>query len=191
MVQFPTASGAEAGRWAPDGKGNGTHVAAGAGGGAAPASGDKILKIEITSVNVKRIDLKAYGIEKARCQVKVKVDNVEKWTSIQIGLDPTWEEVFEFPIVDPEATKCSCTFYMDEKDKQKQIGDEQFFILPLLKKEESVFKGLIVPGGRVDMFFTAYGFGKEQVVEDDSAFMDMMGGDDLGMDGFDSDEDDE
>ena len=33
-VQFPTASGAEAGKWCPTGKGDGTHVA---GAGAKPA----------------------------------------------------------------------------------------------------------------------------------------------------------
>ena len=50
----------------------------------------KKLVVEVTSVNVKRIDLKAYGVEKARCQVLLKVGGVEKRTTIQPGLDPVW-----------------------------------------------------------------------------------------------------
>ena len=51
---------------------------------------EKKLVVEVTSVNVKRIDLKAYGVNKARCQVLLKVGGVEKRTTILPGLDPVW-----------------------------------------------------------------------------------------------------
>ena len=50
--------------------------------------------------------------------------------------------------------------------------------------------GLIVPGGKVDMLFTAYGFGKEDVEDDDDGAFDMMGDGDGAM-MMDSDEDED
>ena len=63
---------------------------------------------------------------------------------------PRWEETFEFPIVDEATTKCSAAFFMDEK----QIGDEQTYLLPVLIKGKPLFKAIIVPGGQVNMMFT-------------------------------------
>lgn len=80
---------------------------------------------------------------------------------------------------------------MDEPGQQKQIGDEQTYLLNLLKKGKPTYKGLIVPGGKVDMLFTAYGFGKEEVEEDDDGAFDMMGDDEGGMMMMDDDEDEE
>ena len=153
------------------------------------------------------------------------------------------EETFEFPITDENDTACSAIFYMDEEGSQKQIGDEQTYILNLLKKGKPIFKGtrvytdgrtesarmtprttqisianvctysltlfacvracvrvcvcvcvcgagLIVPGGKVDMLFTAYGFGKEDVEDDDDGAFDMMGDGDGAM-MMDSDEDED
>ena len=51
------------------------------------------------------------------------------------------EETFEFPITDENDTACSAIFYMDEEGSQKQIGDEQTYILNLLKKGKPIFKG--------------------------------------------------
>ena len=65
------------------------------------------------------------------------------------------EESFEFEIQDENDTQCSAIFYMGEEGSQKQIGDEQTYILNLLKTGKPVFKGLIVPGGKVDMLMTA------------------------------------
>ena len=52
------------------------------------------------------------------------------------------EETFEFPITDENDTACSAIFYMDEEGSQKQIGDEQTYILNLLKKGKPIFKGM-------------------------------------------------
>ncbi len=77
-------------------------------------------------------------MKKQRCMVKVKVNDKEVCTTIQPNLDPTWEETFDFDIEDENTTKCSAIFYMDEKDDQKQIGDEQFYLLHLLKLNKPV-----------------------------------------------------
>ena len=47
-----------------------------------------------------------------------------------------------------------------------------------------------MPGGKVDMLFTAYGFGKEDVEDDDDGAFDMMGDGDGAM-MMDSDEDED
>jgi hypothetical protein len=41
-----------------------------------------------------------------------------------LGLDPTWEETFEFPVADESATKCFVKFLMGAEGEEKQIGDE-------------------------------------------------------------------
>lgn len=150
-------------------------------------SAEKKLTILVSNCNVKKLDLKAYRVEKQRCQTRIKVGDKEVKTSIGIGLDPTWEEEFTFDIEDEATTKCYASFWMDEEGKQKQIGDEQEFLLNLLVKSRTTFKGLIVPGGKVDMMFTAHGFGKEQEEQQDSAVFDLL--DEEG--GFNMDTDDE
>jgi hypothetical protein len=40
------------------------------------------------------------------------------------GLDPTWEETFEFPVGDEATTKCFVKFMMGAEGEEKQIGDE-------------------------------------------------------------------
>eukprot|EP00798_Chlamydomonas_sp_ICE-L_P000687 gene687-2119_t len=150
----------------------------------------KKLCITVTCVNVKKIDLKAYGIKKALCMVKVKVGDKEVKTTIQAGLDPTWEETFEFDIVDEKATKCSAIFYMGEGEDQKQIGDECEYLIPELKIGKPVYKALIIPGGKVDMMMTAWGFGKEEEDVDPAGFMGLMDSGD-GMMMMDSDEEEE
>eukprot|EP00955_Chlamydomonas_euryale_P039072 351291-Chlamydomonas_euryale.AAC.7 len=69
---------------------------------------------------------------------------------------------------------------MDED--AKQIGDEQQFLLPSLINGKPLYKGLIVPGGVVNMMMTAKGFGKEGEEEDTSGFMDIMDGGGMEMD---------
>ena len=120
--------------------------------------------------------LQAYCVAKQHCQVKLKVGDKEVMTTIQMGLDPTFEETFEFEITDEKATKCSARFFMDAEPNQKQIGDEQEYILSELIIGKPVYKGLIVPGGKVDMMFTAEGFGKEEEAIDPSSFLDLMDG---------------
>lgn len=146
------------------------------------------LKVVVTACNVKKIDLKAYDIDKARCYVIVKVNDKEVKTTEKAGLDPEWEEEFEFDVNDPETDKCSAKFFMGSEGG-KQIGDEQFYILNLLIKGRPTYKALIVPGGKVDLMVTAVDFGSEKEPEVDSSFMDALDGDmDMCADSSDDDE---
>lgn len=56
----------------------------------------------------------------------------------------------------------------------QQLGDEQFYSLDKLLKGKATFKGLVVPGGKADMMFTAIDFGSEEAPEEDDAFMDFL-----------------
>jgi hypothetical protein len=40
------------------------------------------------------------------------------------GLDPTWEETFEFPVENEATTRCFVKFLMGAEGEEKQIGDE-------------------------------------------------------------------
>jgi hypothetical protein len=40
------------------------------------------------------------------------------------GLDPTWEETFEFDVADENTTKCFVKFMMGAEGEEKQIGDQ-------------------------------------------------------------------
>ncbi len=60
-------------------------------------------------------------------------------------------QTFEFPIEDENSTKCSALFSMGDQDNRKQIGDECSYLLNVLIKGKPTYKGLIVPGGKVDM----------------------------------------
>ena len=53
--------------------------------------------------------------------------------------------------------------------------------LTVLTTGKPTFKAIIVPGGQVNMMFTAVGFGKEDVPEEDDGLMDLLDGDMGGM----------
>lgn len=53
-----------------------------------------------------------------------------------LGLDPTWEQEFEFDITDPETTKCSASFWMGEESTRKQVRKE------LLHETASTYEAL-------------------------------------------------
>ena len=132
--------------------------------------GKHTLKIEATCCNIKKIDLKFYGIEKATCQVTIKCNGKEWKTTEERGLDPTWEQHVIFKINDPETDKISAVFHC----AGIQLGDEQFYSLDKLLKGKQTFKGLVVPGGKADMLFTAVDFGSEEAQQEDDAFMDFL-----------------
>ena len=132
--------------------------------------GKHTLKIEATCCNIKKIDLKFYGIEKATCQVTIKCNGKEWKTTEERGLDPTWEQHVIFKINDPETDKISAVFHC----AGIQLGDEQFYSLDKLLKGKQTFKGLVVPGGKADMLFTAVDFGSEEAPQEDDAFMDFL-----------------
>ena len=128
------------------------------------------MKIEATSCNIKKIDLKFYGIEKATCQVTIKCNGAEWKTSEERGLDPTWEQHVIFKIDNPETDKISAVFHC----AGIQLGDEQFYALDKLMNGKQTFKGLVVPGGKADMLFTAVDFGSTEAPQEDDAFMDFL-----------------
>ncbi|GAX81361.1 hypothetical protein CEUSTIGMA_g8792.t1 [Chlamydomonas eustigma] len=143
---------------------------------------DKKLVVTVTCCNVKKLDLKAYGVAKALCSVKVKLEGKEIHTDVLPGLDPTWEATYEFPVTDENTSKCCASFYMGEGETLKQIGDEQTYLLNVLTKDKPTFKAIIVPGGQVEMMFTARGFGKEDAPEEDDGLLDLLDGGDMVMD---------
>ena len=101
-------------------------------------------------------------------------------TQTQRGLDPQFEETATFEVKDVTKDRLFGKFFMN--NNTKQIGDEQFFNLDKLVAGKSTFKGIIVPGGKVDMFVTALNFGVEEKEEDveDMGFMNTLGDDDEG-----------
>uniref|UniRef100_A0A7S0RX51 C2 domain-containing protein n=1 Tax=Pyramimonas obovata TaxID=1411642 RepID=A0A7S0RX51_9CHLO len=131
---------------------------------------DKILNVNVASVNIKKIDLKAYGIEKAICQVCLECEGQTFETKELPGLDPTWEENFDFKISDPETVKVTAIF----KCGGKQVGDTQTYPLDKLIQNKATFKAIVVPGGKVDMLFNATNFGDAEAPQDDDSFMDFL-----------------
>ena len=57
---------------------------------------------------------------------------------------------------------------------EQQLGDKQSYPLHKLLKAKQTYKGLVVPGGKADMMFTATNFGDEEAEEEDDAFMDFL-----------------
>ena len=76
----------------------------------------------------------------------------------------------------PEEQKVEGTFYIkcEKNGNEQQLGDMQTFALNKLLLKKQTFKGLVVPGGKADMMFTALDFGDEQAEEEDDAFMDFL-----------------
>lgn len=133
-------------------------------------TGPHELKIEVNCCNIKKLDLKFYGIEKATCKVVLKYkDHVYESAELP-GLDPTWEEEFIFCVDDPENDKISAVFYI----KDQLLGDEQHYALNKLIQGKATFKGLVVPGGKADFMFTAVNFGDDAPPDEDDAFMDFL-----------------
>ena len=115
------------------------------------------LTVQVVQANVKRIDpdtLKKDGIGKA--WVKLTVGNQEFKTTEKPGLDPVWEEEFTFKISDPESDKLVTQFFLGTI----QVGFDGVFVLDGLKTKQSTFKGLAVPGGKIDFNLRAEDFGK-------------------------------
>merc|ERR1712216_966338 len=138
------------------------------------------LQIELAMCNVKKIDTKAYGVEKPDCTAKVTLNGVSFTTRTEKGLDPQWDQTVVLGVTDPAKDRLSGKFFMNQGEKQ--IGDEQFFNLDKLVAGKSTFKGIIVPGGTVDMFVTALNFGVEEKEEnvEDMGFMNTLDDDEEG-----------
>lgn len=104
------------------------------------------------------------------CQVVLIVEGVEMRTKELFGLDPIWEEDFHFNVSDPATVKVEAKFMC----AGQQLGDTQTYPLNTLIKGKPTFKGIFVPGGKVDMMFTATNFGDEAEAEADDSFMDFL-----------------
>ena len=126
------------------------------------------LTVQVVQGNAKRVDpdiFKKDGIGKS--WVKLSVGNQEFKTTEKPGLDPVWEEEFTFQVTDPETDKLVVQFYLGTI----QIGFDGVFVLDGLKTKQSTYKGLAIPGGKVDFNLRAEDFGKpaqeEEEGEDD------------------------
>lgn len=135
-----------------------------------------LLRVYITACNIKKLDLKFYGIEKCRCWVTVTLGEQTYSTQIGIGLDPEWEEETFMTIGDIENDKVEAVFYVKDATTEvvQQLGDKQYFGVSKLLKGKATFKGLVVPGGKADMMFTAMNFGNDEPPDEDDAFMDFL-----------------
>lgn len=133
--------------------------------------------VYITACNIKKLDVKFYNIEKPRAWVTVTGPGDKKYTTkVGIGLDPEWEEETFFEIADPETDKIEAEFFIKcEKNGNEQLlGDKQSYALNKLLKAKQTYKGLVVPGGKADMMFTAVDFGDDEAADEDDAFMDFL-----------------
>jgi hypothetical protein len=132
--------------------------------------------VYITACNIKKLDTKFYNIERPRCWVTVSLGDVKYTTQVGIGLDPEWEEETFFEIADPETDKIGAEFFIkcEKNGNEQMLGDAQSYALNKLLKGKQTYKGLVVPGGKADMMFTAMDFGDEEAAEEDDAFMDFL-----------------
>ena len=104
------------------------------------------------------------------CKVVLTCEGVTQETEELFGLDPIWEANLEFQVSDPETVKVEGKLMCSGQ----QLGDVQSYQLNTLVKAKSTFKAIVVPGGKVDMMFTAQDFGLEDEPEGDDAFMDFL-----------------
>jgi hypothetical protein len=132
--------------------------------------------VYITACNIKKLDTKFYNIERPRCWVTVSHGDKKYTTKVGIGLDPEWEEETFFEIADPETDKIGAEFFIkcEKNGNEQMLGDAQSYALNKLLKGKQTYKGLVVPGGKADMMFTAIDFGDEEAAEEDDAFMDFL-----------------
>ena len=123
--------------------------------------------VYITACNIKKLDTKFYNIERPRCWVTVSHGDKKYTTQVGIGLDPEWEEETFFEIADPETDKIGAEFFIkcEKNGNEQMLGDAQSYALNKLLKGKQTYKGLVVPGGKADMMFTAMDFGDEEAAE--------------------------
>merc|ERR1712032_1548979 len=78
------------------------------------------IKVEIAMCNVKKLDTKAYGIEKPDCTVVVGIEGTDLsfTTQTQRGLDPQFEETATFEVKDVTKDRLFGKFFMNKNTKQ-------------------------------------------------------------------------
>eukprot|EP01010_Urceolus_cornutus_P001817 NODE_2390_length_555_cov_301.104743_g1898_i0.p1 GENE.NODE_2390_length_555_cov_301.104743_g1898_i0~~NODE_2390_length_555_cov_301.104743_g1898_i0.p1 ORF type:complete len:157 (-),score=59.42 NODE_2390_length_555_cov_301.104743_g1898_i0:83-499(-) len=120
------------------------------------------LTVSVTQGNVKKVDPDAYGVTRRDAWTKLVLgDQEQKTTEKQCCLDPVWEEDFTFTVKDPENEKLVCSFFLGEI----QLGQNADYNLCSLKKGKSTYKGMAVPGGKIDLQLKAVDFGEEEKEE--------------------------
>eukprot|EP01115_Flamella_aegyptia_P009196 TRINITY_DN39139_c0_g1_i1.p1 TRINITY_DN39139_c0_g1~~TRINITY_DN39139_c0_g1_i1.p1 ORF type:complete len:137 (-),score=50.67 TRINITY_DN39139_c0_g1_i1:231-641(-) len=133
------------------------------------------IEITVTSANCKKLDCEAYGVTPhSLCHVVIGM-NGKEFTTQKIkgknGVDPVWEEAFNFDVNDEEADKFYLTFFIEDK----QIGLKGEYGVSGLKKMNSKYRGHAVPGGKVDLMLKPIDFGiDEESEEEDDTFLDML-----------------
>ena len=132
------------------------------------------LEFTATGANCKKLDMEAYGITDRGGRLIVECGDQKFETKKVVGangLDPIWEEIFILEIEDPDTTKFKTTLYFGDI----QIGLTAEYGVTGLVKGQLKYRGMAVPGGKVDMMLRPLDFGPEQEEEeDDMSFMDML-----------------
>ena len=104
------------------------------------------------------------------CKVVIEVEGKTFETEELFGLDPIWEANFEAEVSDPETVQVKAKLMC----AGVQLGDEHTYPLNKLIKGKPTFKAIVVPGGKVDMMWTATDFGDETEPEGDDSFLDFL-----------------
>merc|ERR1712137_9487 len=132
------------------------------------------IEITATGANCKKLDMDAYGITDRAGWLRVEVGDQKFETKRVIGangLDPIWEESFIFEVNDPQEDKFKTTLFFGEV----QIGLTAEYGFTGLFKNKLKYRGMAVPGGKVDLMLKPLDFGpEEEEEEDDMSFMDML-----------------
>lgn len=144
-------------------------------GGSLTSIMSKKLEVTVTAANVKRLDTKAYNVTSREAWVKLVIGDQEKSTTRVAAptLDPVIEQTFEFDVKDPETDKLTATFYLGDV----MIGQPADYLLNGLIQKKLTYKGMAVPGGKVDLSLRALDFGKEEEKKEasDDSFFDFLG----------------
>eukprot|EP01125_Pyxidicula_operculata_P007261 TRINITY_DN2473_c0_g1_i2.p1 TRINITY_DN2473_c0_g1~~TRINITY_DN2473_c0_g1_i2.p1 ORF type:complete len:123 (-),score=31.00 TRINITY_DN2473_c0_g1_i2:164-532(-) len=109
------------------------------------------LEVTVTAANFKRMDPEAYGIGmKERKSYLALTLGDQKKNTVEVDcptLDPTWEEIHNFTVTDPQKERLTVAFFLGGK----QIGNVSEYTLNALKKNVPTFKGMPVMGGKADL----------------------------------------
>jgi len=132
------------------------------------------LEITATGCNCKKLDMDAYGITDRAGWARVELGDQKFETKHVVGangLDPIWEETFVFEVSDPSTEKFKVTLFFGEV----QIGLTAEYGFSELIKNKLKYRGMAVPGGKVDLMLRPLDFGPDEEEEDDDmSFLDML-----------------
>merc|ERR1712137_1424021 len=123
----------------------------------------------------KKLDMEAYGITERAGRLIVELGDQTYETKAVVGangLDPFWEETFTFNVKDPQTEKFKATLFFGDV----QVGLTAEYGMGDLVRNKLKYRGMAVPGGKVDLMLRPLDFGpEEEEEEDDMTFLDMLG----------------